>query len=227
MFSEDQLLPLSALQHLLFCERQCALIHVEGLWVENRPTTEGRHLHEKVHQGPGQSRAGLRIARGLPLQSLRLGLAGKADVVEFHPVDDAHGWRAPPRPFPVEYKRGQPKRNDCDKVQLCAQAMCLEEMLGVQTPSGALFYGRTRRRLDVTFDPQLRRRTERAAERLHDLVARGRTPPARREPKCKNCSLLEICLPDATDNTRSAERYLRNLLRSTRAGVEPHLEPPP
>jgi len=226
MFTEDQLLPLSALQHLLFCERQCALIHVEGLWAENRRTIEGRHLHERVHDGPGQSRPGVRIARGLPLQSLRLGLAGKADVVEFHQPGDDAGGQSSPRPFPVEYKRGQPKRDHSDRVQLCAQAMCLEEMLGVQTPTGALFYGRTRRRLGVTFDPELRRRTESAAQRLHELVARGRTPAAPREPKCKNCSLLEICLPRATDNTRSAERYLRNILHRALGEVEPRVEPP-
>ena len=127
-FAEDALLPLSALRHLLFCERQCALIHVEGLWAENRLTVEGRHLHERADSGRSESRPGVRIARTLPIRSLRLGLIGRADVVEFH---DA-GPGAPPRVVPVEYKRGRPKLDESDRVQLCAQALCLEEMLGVR-----------------------------------------------------------------------------------------------
>ena len=122
MFSEDELLPLSALQHLLFCERQCALIHIEQAWAENRLTVEGKNLHAKVHEADDESRGDLRIVRGLRLRSLRLGLVGQADVVEFHKQGDA--WL----PFPVEYKRGKPKPEPCDEVQLCAQAICLEEM---------------------------------------------------------------------------------------------------
>lgn len=135
MFSEDTLLPISALQHLLFCERQCALIHIEGLWAENRLTVEGQHLHRKAHEGPDETRGDLRVVRGLALRSLRLGLIGKADVVEFQSDERSDG---PRRPFPVEYKRGKPKSHEADRVQLCAQALCLEEMLAVAVPEGAI-----------------------------------------------------------------------------------------
>jgi CRISPR-associated exonuclease Cas4 len=208
-YSEDDLLPISALQHLLFCERQCALIHIEGLWVENRLTVEGRHLHDKADEGPSETRAGVRIARGLALRSLRLGLVGKADVVEFHRPSSSGG---PARPFPVEYKRGRPKKHHADKVQLCAQALCLEEMLGAAVPAGALFYDRTKRRLDVEFDDALRRLTEETAGRLRRLIVSRTTPVAVREPKCDSCSLLEVCLPDAMAPTRSATRYITRAL---------------
>jgi CRISPR-associated exonuclease Cas4 len=233
MFDEDDLVPLSALQHLLFCERQCALIHLENQWAENKFTALGEHLHERAHkEGFVESRGSIRIARGVRLRSLRLGLAGKADVIEFHRLDaeaddetpsaiessqpgqgvslpDAPGlWR----PFPVEYKRGRPKRNRCDEVQLCAQALCLEEMLGVAVPAGALFYGATRRRFDVAVDAMLRSETESAAARLHTLMASGVTPRAVKEPKCDNCSLLAICMPGGTGPARSAARYTRDAL---------------
>lgn len=207
-YSEDDLLPISALQHLLFCERQCALIHIEGLWAENRLTVEGRHLHDKAHDGLAEVRAGIRITRGLALRSFQLGLVGKADVVEFHPDPETSRGR----PFPVEYKRGRPKKHDADRVQLCAQAVCLEEMLGTPVPAGALFYGRTRRRLDVPFDGRLRQLTRETAKRLHALIASRRTPAAVREPKCDSCSLLNICLPDAMGPRRSATRYLERAL---------------
>jgi len=211
-FAEDDLLPISALQHLLFCERQCALIHIEGLWVENRLTVEGRHLHEKAHEGPSETRSGARITRGMALRSLRLGLIGKADVVEFDGAGAGTG-----TPFPVEYKRGRPKKHQADKVQLCAQALCLEEMLGTPVPTGALFYGRTRRRLDVPFAEDLRRLTEETAERLHALIRSGRTPAAVREPKCDSCSLFDVCLPDAMGPRRSAARYMARAIEGALA----------
>ncbi|MCC6659988.1 MAG: CRISPR-associated protein Cas4 [Phycisphaerales bacterium] len=232
-FAEDDLLPISALQHLLFCERQCALIHIEGLWAENRLTVEGRHLHERAHaertgpRGGGRAesrwrrtgeRAGeeppsagsstqsvggvtapVRIVRGLSLACYRLGLVGKADVVEFR--------GDPPVPFPLEYKRGRPRRGLMDKVQLAAQALCLEEMLGVAVPAGAIFYASTRRRLDVPIDAALRAATENAAARLRAMISSGVTPRARREKKCDRCSLLNLCLPDGTGPERSASRY--------------------
>lgn len=204
VYTEEELLPISALQHLLFCERQCALIHIEGVWNENRLTVEGRHLHERVDDGPAQTRGDVRITRSLPLRSLQLGLIGRADVVEFHGILSG----GPGRPLPVEYKRGKPKPDDSDRVQLCAQAMCLEEMLKARVPSGALFYGRPRRRAEVAFDEQLRCTTERAAKRLHELIDSGVTPPATRAPKCENCSLLELCLPGAFGPRRSAARYV-------------------
>src|SRR3989337_821592 len=142
--STDDLIMLSALQHYVFCPRQCALIHIEQLWAENVLTAEGRIMHDKVDTANRESRGNIRIEYGVPMRSLRLGLIGKADVVEFH--KDGDRWI----PFPVEYKRGKPKPGNCDKVQLCAQAICLEEMLSVRIPKGALFYGKTKRRLDVS-----------------------------------------------------------------------------
>lgn len=236
MFSEDDLLPLAALQHFLFCARQCALIHLEGIWADNRLTVLGTHLHEKAHaEGEGESRGAVRIARGLRLRSLRLGLTGKADVVEFHRIEgdvafdpsapSPAGVTAAPaagailagvdgrwQPFPVEYKRGRPKRNRCDEVQLCGQALCLEEMLGTAVPAGALFYGATRRRFDVAIDAGLRAETEDAVRRLRALLEAGVTPRVAREPKCDNCSLVDACLPDATGPRRSAARYIRDTL---------------
>lgn len=207
MFDDDALLPISALQHLLFCERQCALIHVERLWIENRLTVEGRHMHEKAHEAPGETRGTMRIARGVQLRSLRLGLVGVADVVEFERDKSGHSV-----PFPIEYKRGRPKAHDADRVQLCAQALCLEEMLDVKVPRGALFYGQTRRRRDVLVDATLRQRTEQACARLHDMIGNRETPRARREKKCDSCSLLNLCLPDAVAPSRSAARHFAKAL---------------
>jgi CRISPR-associated exonuclease Cas4 len=214
MYAEDELIPISALQHLLFCERQCALIHVERLWMENRLTVEGRHLHERADSGTAESRRTLRTERSLAIRSLRLGLAGRADVVEFH--DDG----GVPRVVPVEYKRGRPKSHRADEVQLCAQALCLEEMLSATIESGALFYGTTRRRLVVAFDPELRALTERSAARVHAMIAAGETPRAVREPKCDSCSLLELCLPNAMRSGVSAAAYVqRALSRSLGASI--------
>ncbi len=211
MYSEDNLLPLSALQHLFFCKRQCALIHVEQLWTENLFTAEGRIMHDKVHEENKAYKGSVRVEYGMSLRSLRLGLVGKADVVEFHRVDESSAvkWR----PFPVEYKRGKPKGDDCDKVQLCAQALCLEEMLNISVPRGALFYGKTRRRQDVTLDDRLRSKTKAAAERLHKLIDSGRTPMPVWGPKCKHCSLQQLCMPEVVARERSVNRYLLQVMR--------------
>ncbi len=202
-YSEDDLIMLSALQHLVFCERQCALIHIEQLWSENVLTAEGKIMHEKVDTANRESRGKIRIEYGVPMRSLRLGLIGKADVVEFHKHGDC--WI----PFPVEYKRGKPKLDDCDKVQLCAQAICLEEMMDVEISEGALFYGQTRHRYDVKFDSTLRKETEEAAMRLRELIASGITPPPVYSEKCKKFSLVELCLPKAT---RKARNYLAKVV---------------
>jgi CRISPR-associated exonuclease Cas4 len=211
MFDEDDLLPLSGLQHLMFCERQWGLIHIEQQWQENRLTAEGRLLHERAHEAGAESRPGLRIARGLRLRSLRLGLAGQADVVEFRSSEnglnlpEAEGfWRA----YPVEYKRGRPKRDACDEVQLCAQALCLEEMFAAEIPAGALYYGAPRRRTEVAFDSALRARTEALAHRMHELYSSGTTLPAVYEPKCDNCSLVAICMPRLLAKPPAVARYL-------------------
>ncbi len=205
-YTEDDLLPLSALQHLLFCERQCALIHIEQVWVENLFTAQGRILHERVDNTGHESRRDLRLEFGVPLRSLELGIIGKADMVEFHRQPDG-GWL----PFPVEYKRGKPKKGNWDRVQLCAQALCLEEMLTVDIFHGALFYGKIRRRLDVVFDRNLREETTSTASRLHNLVAGGITPPAVYGKKCDACSLLEICLPKVATGKKTVAAYLRSM----------------
>lgn len=217
MYSEDDLLPISALQHLAFCPRQCALIHLEGIWDENRLTAEGRTLHEKTHEPLTESGPGIRIARSLRLHSFRLGLVGQADVVEFHqlPKNCQGGARLEGsgkkwRPFPVEYKRGSPKTGHCDIIQLCAQALCLEEMLEVRIDKGALFYGRPRRRHEVTLGDDLRQETEELAMRLRELFNDGKTPTARYEKKCKNCSLVEVCMPKVTGIKKNIGRYLDN-----------------
>jgi CRISPR-associated exonuclease Cas4 len=202
-FSEDNLLPISALQHLQFCPRQCSLIHIEQAWAENRLTAEGRLGHEKVDQGGAETRSGRKTVYGLPLRSLRLGLIGKADVVEFE-RDRGGRWV----PFPVEHKHGRPKQKDCDRVQLCAQALCLEEMTGTDVPEGAIFYGKTRRREDVTFVEKLRRLTEETARQLHALIDTGLTPRADYDKKCGSCSLIELCMPEISTAKRSVERYL-------------------
>jgi CRISPR-associated exonuclease Cas4 len=205
-YTEDDLIPLSALQHVVFCERQCALIHVEQVWDENLFTAEGRIMHERVHDRDRESRGDVRIERGLPLRSLKLGLIGKADVIEFHRTEGGK-WQ----PFPVEYKRGKPKLDDCDKVQLCAQAMCLEEMLDMDVPCGALYYGRTRHRLEVTFDHALREETEKAAARARELIQDGITPKANYTKKCKSCSLQVHCMPKLLQK-RSVEKYLTRMV---------------
>lgn len=186
--AEDALIPLSALQHHLFCPRQNALIHVEQIWAEDAATAEGRLLHERVDAGGSEGRPGIRVARGLALRSLALGVAGRADAVEFR--------GRPPRPYPVEYKRGKPKAHRADEVQLCAQGLCLEEMFGVEIPEGALFYGATRRRQAVAFDAPLRALTARVAAEARAVIAGGTTPAPVKTSACRRCSLEDLCRPD-------------------------------
>lgn len=208
MYTESDLLPLSGLQHLVFCERQWALIHIEQQWEENFLTAEGRLLHAKADDGPDESRDGVRTVRGLALRSLRLGLSGRADIVEF-PLDG----RSPP--LPVEYKRGRRKSNRSDEVQLCAQALCLEEVLGGHIPSGAVFYGQTRRRVEISFTPDLRTFTEQLAARMHRLYAARKTPAPLFQSKCRRCSLLEVCQPQAVEQRGSARTFLRRRIAAS------------
>lgn len=224
MFAEDDLLPLSALQDITFCERRCALRHIEGHWEENVATIEGQHLHDSAHDVGTDSRGSVRVARGLMLRSLRLGLSGKTDVVEFHLLSagepEASGlvlsgvsgrWQ----PFPVEYKRGRRRHERSYEVQVCAQALCLEEMLGVSVPEGALFYGKSMRRQEVVFDESLRHETEAAAERLHEMFGRRETPRAVYvKNKCRQCSLVDVCLPKQTSSSRSVDAYLSRMASS-------------
>lgn len=213
MYHDDEYIMLSALQHYLFCPRQCALIHLEQTWDENRLTVLGNILHEHVHEGGREKRGDVITVRGLRLSSARLGLSGQADVVEFHRSatgcalpNDAGLWQ----PFPVEYKRGKPKKDHCDAVQLCAQALCLEEMLACSIPAGALFYGKERRRSDIAFDQALRDETERCVAAVHDLLTRGVTPPPVADKRCGNCSLNERCLPDTLSKRLS--HYYKQLM---------------
>jgi len=219
MYDEEDLLPLSALQHLVFCARRAALIHLEAMWDENVATVEGRILHEQSHNARTESRGDTRIARGLLLRSLGLGLSGKADVVEFHrlqpgesggiQLDGVEGcWQ----PYPVEYKRGRLRSERSYEIQLCAQAVCLEEMLGVGVSAGALFYGKTARRQVVVFDQVLRRQTEEASARLHELFKQGRTPDAvYARNKCQQCSLFDLCLPRQAASSRNVDAYLARM----------------
>ena len=220
MFSEDDLLPLSGLQHMAFCERQWALIHIEQQWAENPLTAEGSVLHERVHESGAESRKTLVVARGLPLHNLRLGISGQADAVEFRAAgaDEPDGLTLEGRagrwlPSPVEYKRGKPKKQICDLVQVCAQALCLEEMFGVAVPGGALFYAAPRRRQEVAFTPQLRGQTERLCARMQDLYARRETPPPVYTRGCESCSLKNVCLPRALATPRDVRAYLAEALR--------------
>lgn len=184
---EDALIPLSALQHFLFCPRQCALIHVEQLWAEDAATAEGRAMHQRADTAPPERRQGVKILRALTLRSFSLGVSGRADVVEMHGG----------QPYPVEYKRGRPKAHRADEVQLCAQAVCLEEMFDCAVPQGALFYGATRRRVEIAFDDALRTLTCDIARQTRALLASGQTPPPALKPGCANCSLHDLCAPES------------------------------
>ena len=227
MLSEEELLPLSALENLVFCERQAALVQTERLRGENRFTIEGEHLHQTVDTAPGESRPGVYLARALPLRSFRLGVAGRADLVELYPAAAGEPGAVPVpghegrfRLYPVEHKRGKPRSPQkdgshlADAVQLCAQALCLEEMLGATIPEGAIFYWQIRRRQPVAFGDDLRALTAACALRLAELLASGRTPAPRYGPKCRSCSLLELCQPRAPE--RSAARYLERQLAAGR-----------
>lgn len=207
--AEDALIPLSALQHFLFCPRQCALIHVEQTWAENLATAEGQLLHKRADAGGRESRPGIRIARGLALRSFALGVTGKADVVEFH--KQPNGERD--RPFPVEYKRGKPKAHRADEVQLCAQGLCLEEMFNTPVSDGALFYGASRRRFSVPFDSELRALTARIAVETRNMLSRGLTPAPVKKPACQQCSLEPSCQPARLEHPPSILRWLTAQLR--------------
>ncbi|UWX58577.1 CRISPR-associated protein Cas4 [Chlorobaculum sp. MV4-Y] len=207
MYPESDFIALSALQHYVFCPRQCALIHLEQVWSENQFTAEGREMHERADSGVSSYREGVKVTRSVALRSLALGVSGVADVVEWHRRQDGF------EPFPVEYKRGKPKKHDADKVQLCAQAMCLEEMRSCTILTGALFYGQTMHRLDVVFDEPLRAKTVAAAAGVHELFASGVMPQPEFGPKCKQCSLVDECMPEVLERQGAAKRYVEKLYR--------------
>lgn len=225
MYEEDDLLPISAIQHLAFCPRQCALIHLERVWAENQLTAEGRVLHERAHEEGSDLREGVLTTRALRLRSFTLGLIGQADVVEFHRLADgtATGVRLLDReglwqPFPVEYKRGRRKPEPVDELQLCCQALCLEEMLGSCIPTGAIFYGATRERHAVTFTDALRARAKEQAMELHQLIRSGRTPKVGYSARCESCSLIEQCMPRTTGGRNTVRDYLADLFDQPRVG---------
>ncbi|OWT64052.1 CRISPR-associated protein Cas4 [Candidimonas nitroreducens] len=205
--NDEDLIPISALQHFLYCPRQCALIHIEQLWTESRHTAEGRLMHERIDQPQTDRRGSVRIVTAMPLVDLTLGITGLADVVEFH--RSSAGEQA----YPVEYKRGRPKVHRADEVQLCAQAMCLESMLRKSVPGGALFYGQTRRRKDVAFDEDLRALTRQVVSDTRAMIKGGITPMASYEPKrCDACSLIDLCQPGWLPRGRGIDTWLRRQL---------------
>lgn len=201
---DDDLIPLSALQHYLYCPRQCALIHVEQQWAENRHTAEGRLLHQRADQPQAEQRHGVRTVTAMPLANSELGISGIADVVEFRGG----------QPFPIEYKRGRPKAHRADEVQLCAQALCLEAMLGCPVPEGALFYGKTRRRKAIAFDADLRKLTLESIAATRRLLQGQHTPAAEYKAKrCDACSLIDICQPRLLGAKPSVSQWLRQQIK--------------
>lgn len=219
VYNEEDYLQLSGLQHFSFCRRQWALIHIEQQWAENLRTVDGRILHEKAHDAAAREKRGdLIVTRDMRVHSPTLGISGSCDVVEFQrgetgiPLPGQEGlWQ----PYPVEYKRGVPKRNEADRLQLCAQAMCLEEMLCCDIPEGAVFYGEIRRREVVDLDPDLRERVKDLLAQMHDIYSRGCTPKVKPTKGCNACSLKELCLPKLMKK-RSAVEYLRKSMEDSR-----------
>ncbi|MGI6155922.1 MAG: CRISPR-associated protein Cas4 [Enterococcus lemanii] len=199
------------MQHFLFCRRQWALIHVEKLWAENLRTVDGEIMHERTHnEALTEKRGNTIITRGMSVFSPSLGVSGKCDVLEFHRSEEGvsiRAWDGLWLPFPVEYKRGEPKQDNCDAAQLCCQAMCLEEMLCCEIPSGALYYGETKRRVPVEFTPELRQEVKQALSEMHELYKRSYTPKVKPSKSCNACSLKELCLP-VLMKSRSVKQYL-------------------
>ena len=217
MFDEDDLLPLSALQHLVFCERQCALIHVERQWEENQRTAEGAVVHDRVDEGYRAFRRGLKQFTGVPVRSLSLGIAGRLDVLELTRLADTpdtcgfFNLRGAWSIEPVEFKRGRPKTHDADLVQVCAQALCLEEMTGQPVETGWLFYAQLRRRHLVSISDELRRRTRALVARLHEVIGQGVLPPPVLKRHCRSCSLEPLCQPRLQSGARTLA-YRKELL---------------
>jgi len=215
IYKEDEFLHLSGLQHFAFCRRQWALIHIEQQWEENIRTTEGQLIHSKAHDADiRESRGDKVISRGVSVYSSELGVSGQCDVLEYHrgatgvPLPGRDGlWQ----PYPIEYKRGEPKENDADALQLCTQAMCLEQMLCCDIPEGALYYGQTHRRVSVEFDAQLRARVHELLAEMHALYRRGHSPKAKPAKHCNACSLKELCLPRLSKKL-SVSDYLKSAM---------------
>lgn len=223
MLEEEDFLPLSGLQHLVYCERRFALVHVESQWADSAATVDGKHVHERVDRVASESRGDVRIARGLWIRSVRLRLSGKADVVEFHRTAGGAssgivlpGLEGRWSVFPVEYKRGVLRHELAYAVQLCGQAMALEEMLSATVPSGAIYYGATRRREEVSFSTELRQVTLEAARRMQEIAQTAVTPAPVFGPKCGPCSLKDLCLPEELDAAGKASAYLAAIIAESR-----------
>lgn len=211
MYREEDYLMLSGLQHFAFCRRQWALIHIEQQWAENYRTADGRIMHTKAHDSELREKRGdIVITRAMQISSAELGISGECDVVEFHKSPNGiyiSGLDGSYNVIPVEYKRGQPKENNCDELQLCAQVMCLEEMLCCDIPEAYLYYGETRRRHTVVLDESLRNKTAAMIHEMHQLYERQHTPKVKRTKACNACSLKDICLP-VLNKERSAAEYI-------------------
>ena len=221
-YAEDDMLMLSGIQHYAFCPRQWALIHIEQQWNDNLLTTEGHIMHRHVDDPFYRQKMGSHIClRSVSLASRELGLYGISDIVELHPTDSEENCIVHPNysgrwtPFPVEYKHGKPKHDDVDIVQLVAQALCLEEVYGIRIQKGAIFYGVTRRRLDVEITDELRNKVRTYAKSMHELFFIGKIPSATKQPFCRNCSLKDICMPDRAFKESASEYLKRNLYEET------------
>lgn len=215
IIAEDDLLPLSGIQHFAFCERQWGLIHIENQWIENILTVEGKLLHQKVDDPfSDDSRGEVKTIRSVPLVSRRLGLYGVADVLEIHKSSNGSDFV---RYNIVEYKRGKPKNDEIDEVQLCAQAMCLEEMLKIKLDYGYMYYGETRHRFKVLFDEALRNRVKQLADKMHKTFEKGVTPLPLFEKHCKRCSLADICIPEHLSVKGKSKSYLSKIFKELEA----------
>ncbi len=215
MVNDADFLMLSGLKHFRFCRRRWALVHLEQQWQENALTLEGHYMHERVHDDNfTELRGSVLLSRGMPVRSEMLKITGECDMVELHksengvPIQGREGlWQV----YPVEYKHGEPDERGADELQLCAQAMCLEEMLVTEIPEGAIYYGKTRHRMTVALTEDLRKQTKDALAEMHRLFAQGYTPKAKWTRACKNCSLVEICLPKLNKRMRASE-YVKHML---------------
>jgi len=214
-YKEEDFLMLSGIQHYAFCPRQWALIHIEQQWEENYFTVMGNIMHENAHNKDfTEKRINVVVTRGMPVFSRTLGIRGDCDVVEFHMEKNGitlNNYEGTYRPVPVEYKKGKPKEHDADILQLCAQALCLEEMLVCRIETGYLYYGETRRRLEVRIDEELRQKVADSFEKMHQLYEKSYTPKVKITKACKACSLAELCLPKLNKKISVAEYLERNL----------------
>lgn len=211
MYEEEDYLQLSGIQHFAFCRRQWALAYIEMQWAENVRTVEGKLLHEKAHDITGREKRGkILISRAMPVSSRKLGISGECDVVEFHCADKGitlHGYEGYYQVIPVEYKRGIPKTDHTDSLQLTAQAMCLEEMLCCEIPFGHLYYGGTRHREKVIFSDELRKKVQDMFQEMHSYFQKGYTPKVRWSKSCNACSLKDLCLP-VLGKKKSVKNYI-------------------